>query len=110
MAYDEVLAARAQALLRRRKGFGEKRMFGGLCFLIHGNMACGVSSQGLMVRVGPEAYEACLEEPHAREMDFTGRPMKGFVFVDRPGTSTDAQLKSWLDRGVKFARGLPAKD
>ena len=84
MAYDERLAQRVREELADRPGYAEKKMFGGLCFLLRGNMCCGVGKDGLMVRVGPEQYESALADDHARQMDFTGRPMKGFVFV-HPG-------------------------
>ena len=100
---------RGTALLRRRRGVSEKRMFGGLTFLLHGHMCCGVSGDDLMVRVGPEAYEKALSRAHAREMDITGRPLRGLVFVDRKGVRTRAQLGSWVERGVEFTRTLPPK-
>ncbi len=84
-------------------------MFGGLCFMTHGNMCFGILGSEIMVRVGPEAYEAALALPHARQMDFTGRSMKGMVYVDADGISEDADLESWLARGLGFARTLPPK-
>lgn len=110
MAYDEVLAARVRRVLARRKGFGEKKMFGGMCFLIGGHMACGVVDGDLMVRVGPDAHDEALTRPHARPMDFTGRPMKGMVFVGPGGTGTDDALREWAALGVAHARSLPPKD
>jgi TfoX/Sxy family transcriptional regulator of competence genes len=109
MAYDEKLAARIRAQLAGRRGVSERRMFGGLAFLLRGNMLCGVVGDDLMVRVGAEGYEAALARPHAREMDFTGRPMKGLLYVEPGGVATARQLRAWLDRGLAFVGSLPAK-
>ena len=84
-------------------------MFGGLCFLLGGNMCCGIVGEELMLRVGPEAYESVLGREHAREMDFTGRPLRGFVYVDPPGVRSDAELGSWVDRSLEFVLSLPPK-
>ena len=84
-------------------------MFGGLCFLLNGNMSYGIVGSELMVRVGQAAYEEALDRPHAREMDFTGRSMRGMVFVTEDGVSEDDDLRSWLQRGIDFAGSLPAK-
>ncbi len=109
MAYDEALADRMRSILKRRRGVEEKPMFGGLTFLVDGNMSCGVHKDEIMVRVGPDAHEASLARPHARPMDITGRPSKGMVFVGRKGFATEKQLRAWIDRGVSFARTLPPK-
>lgn len=109
MAYDEILAERIRTLLGRRKGITERRMFGGLCFMQGGNMACGIVKDELMVRVGPDRYDEALALPHARPMDFTKRPMRGMVYVGTPGILADADLKAWVERGLKHARSLPAK-
>ncbi len=109
MAYDEKLAERIRVALKRRRGVSERKMFGGLAFLLKGNMLCGVVEEDLMVRVGPDAYEDALARPHTREMDFTGRPMKGLVYVASPGFRTARQLESWLERSLAFVRSLPAK-
>lgn len=84
-------------------------MFGGLCFLHEGNMCFGVVGSDLMVRVGPAEYEAALQRPHAREMDFTGRPMRGMVFVAEEGIDEDEDLAAWLDRGLAFTATLAPK-
>ena len=84
-------------------------MFGGLCFLLNGNMCCGVTGGDLMLRVGPDRYGECLEQPHAREMDFTGRALKGFVFVGPQGLESDAELAGWVKLAADFALGLPPK-
>ena len=109
MAYDEGLAQRLRDVAEDQRDIAEKKMFGGLCFLVSGNMCFGVVGEELMVRVGPDAYEACLAEPHAREMDFTGRAMKGMVYVGTDGFEADEDLASWAQRGIDFATSLPAK-
>ena len=109
MAYDEGLAHRVRELMAQTPGYHEKKMFGGLCFLLDGNMACGINADQLMVRVGPEAYQNALARPHAREMDFTGRALKGFVYVDADGLSEDSGLQAWVDLGTEFAGSLPPK-
>ena len=85
MAYDEKLADRVREVLQRRRGVSEKKMFGGLAFLVNGHMACGVQGDDLMVRVGPDAYDAALKKAGTRPMDFTGRPLKGMVYVGPRG-------------------------
>lgn len=87
----------------------ERKMFGGLCFLCRGNMACGIVGNELMVRVGPTAWSEALAQPHAREMDFTGRSMKGMVYVGVPGFAEDPDLAAWVERGTTYARTLPPK-
>ncbi len=109
MAYDEGLVERIRAVLAPRADVAERKMFGGLSFMVGGNMSCGVAGTNLMVRVGPYAYDDALAQPHARLMDFTGRPMKGMVFVDEAGYRDDADLTRWVQRGVDFAASLPAK-
>lgn len=84
-------------------------MFGGLCFLLSGNMSFGIVGSELMVRVGPDAYPEALTLPHARVMDFTGRSMRGMVFVSEDGISEDEELEKWLERGMAFAGSLPPK-
>ena len=109
MAYDEALAERLHEVLANRSDISERKMFGGLAMMVAGNMAVGVIHDHLMVRVGPDAYEDLLDDPHARPMDFTGRPMRGFVFVDTPGFADDADLARWAARGVEFALSLPPR-
>ena len=109
MAYDESLAERIRTALKRRRGVSEKKMFGGLAFLLHGNMCCGVVGETLMLRLGNDGAAAALEEAHTRPMDFTGKPLKSMVYVDPAGFAADADLKSWIDRAVTFARTLPKK-
>jgi TfoX/Sxy family transcriptional regulator of competence genes len=109
MAFDEGLAERLRDVLAERSDSVEKRMFGGLAFLLGGNMCVGVVGDELMVRAGPDAYAEALAQPHAREMDFTGRAMKGFVYIACEGFEADADLEQWVGRGVAFAASLPAK-
>ena len=100
MAYDEKLADRIRRTIRPRDGVTEKKMFGGLAFLLEGKMFCGIVKDELMVRVGPEGYEAALAKAHVRPMDFTGRPMNGYVFVGPGGSRTESAVKKWVDRGA----------
>ncbi len=109
MAYDEALAARIRSAFEGQPGVAEKKMFGGITFMVGGNMACGVTSHELMVRVGPDNYEDALSRPHARPMDFTGRPMRGMVYVAGPGFESAQDLAAWVESGAAFARSLPAK-
>lgn len=109
MAYDENLAQRVRTVLKGRHGITEKRMFGGICFMVNGNMCCGVEKNRLMLRVGKERHDEILAKKHARPMDFTGRPMRGFVFVDAEGFKTAAMLRKWVDFGFTFAKSLPSK-
>jgi TfoX/Sxy family transcriptional regulator of competence genes len=110
MAYDEDLANRIREQLASEEACTEKAMFGGLAFLLSGNMAVGVhSGDGLMVRVGPEAGDEAAEQPHARAAVMGSRRMKGWVFVDPEGVATEPQLREWVARGVAFARSLPPK-
>jgi TfoX/Sxy family transcriptional regulator of competence genes len=109
VAYDDGLAQRVRELTDEEPGVSEKRMFGGLAFLVNGNMAVGVVASELMVRVGPAEHAAALREPHARPMDFTKRPMKGFVFVAEAGCEDDEALAHWVRRGVRFAASFPRK-
>lgn len=109
MAYDEGLAQRVREALADRPDLSEKKMFGGLCFLLGGNMCCGIVNEELMLRVGPDAWAGVLERRHAREMDFTGRSLKGMVYVAAEGLRDDDALAAWLEPAVVFAGSLPAK-
>lgn len=109
MAYDEGLAHRIREILGDSFEFIEKKMFGGVCFLVRGNMACGVHGEGLIVRVGPERYLDALAQPHTKPFDLTGRPMRGWVIVSPGGCEEDSELKDWVLRGVEFALSLPPK-
>lgn len=107
MAFDQALADRIEVCLP--DGATSRAMFGGLAFLVGGNMACGVIEDRLVVRVGAEAYEAALAEPDVSEMDFTGRPMTGWVYVHEEGLATEEDLAAWVQRGVAYASSLPVK-
>ena len=109
MAYDEGLAQRIREMLAERTDTFEMRMFGGIAFLVRGNMAVGVVKDDLMVRVGPEAHAGLVALPHARPMDFTHRPMKGFLYVAPEGVESDADLRRWIEHGLAYASSLPAK-
>jgi TfoX/Sxy family transcriptional regulator of competence genes len=110
MAYDNDLAHRIREQLAGEHGVTEKAMFGGLAFMLDGNMTVGISSGGeLMVRVGPDASEKALARAHTRIFDMTGRPMKGWILVAAEGFATKRQLAAWLGRGLAFARTLPPK-
>ncbi len=110
MAYDEDLANRIRELIAAEPEVTEKRMFGGLAFLIGGNMAVAASGQGgLMVRVDPEDTDALVAKPHARPFEMRGRAMRGWLRVDAEGVRTKRQLEPWVKRGVNYARSLPPK-
>jgi hypothetical protein len=109
MAYDENLADRVRTQLAGVDGVVEKAMFGGLAFLVAGNMAVGVAGDDLMVRVGPAAGDDALARPHTRVFDMTGRPMRGWILVAPEGVAGDRELAGWVERGVAFARSLPPK-
>ncbi len=109
MAYDEGVAERLRDVFGERVGVVEKKMFGGLAFMVSGHMCCGIVGDTLMARVGPEQYDGALARPHAREMDFTGRSMKGFVYVGPEGFETDESLRSWVETCEAFVRSLPPK-
>ena len=109
MAYDERLAQKVRLELAAQEGVSEKRMFGGLAFMVHGNMALAVDKDRLMVRVGRNRHEASLKRPHAGRMDMTGRPMKGFVVVQPDGLDNKEGLEDWVQQGVEFALSLSPK-
>lgn len=109
MAVDEKLLGRVRTALRRHRGVAEKRMFGGVAFMLRGHMCCGILGSTLMVRLRPDEARDLLSPPHVRPMDFTGRPMRGFLYVDGPAIAKPAGLKTWVDRAVNHAAGLPAR-
>ena len=109
MAYDEGLATRVRELLGDQPGVAEQRMFGGLAFLVHGNMACGVRGEDLIVRLAADAAESVQDEAGVRPFDLTGRPMKGWLLVAADGHAEDDDLRRWVDRGVGYAASLPPK-
>ena len=110
MAFDEALAGRIRRRLARRKDFEERKMFGGIGFLLNGNLLVGVWKESLVVRLGEEEGEEALKEPHVKEFDITGRPMRNWVLVGPEGVQDDEQLSAWIQRAVKFVGALPAKD
>ena len=109
MAFDEALAKRVRALLIGRSGYGERRMFGGIAYMLDGRMCCGVLNDELVARVGSDDYPAALRQPHVRPMDFTGRPMKGYLYIAPAATAADASLAAWVERCAAFVITLPAK-
>ena len=109
MAFNQELSDRVRVTLAGTEGLDERVMFGGIGFLIHGNMACGVIGDRLIVRVGPESYEAALQQPNVREFDYTGQPMKGWITVLPAGTNNETRLKDWVSAGLNFTRTLPHK-
>lgn len=109
MAFDEALAERVREALVGRADVTERRMFGGIAFMVAGNMAVGIVGEDLMVRLDRDDAERAVAEPHVRPMDFTGRPMKNMVFVDPRGAASDEHLAAWVDAGADFAASLPPK-
>jgi len=109
MAYDRGLAQRVREVLVGRPGISERAMFGGLAFLVDGKMFVGIRNSSLMARVGPERHDDALAMPNVRAMDFTGRPMKGYAYIDPPAISADQDLRSWVLWCVEFVSQLPQK-
>jgi TfoX/Sxy family transcriptional regulator of competence genes len=109
MPYSESLAERIRQALGRRKDIDEKKMFGGVGFLLKGNMLVGVWQTSLIARIGPDEYNDALKKAHVREFDITGRPMKGWVMVEPDGIEQDRHLTDWIERATKFVETLPGK-
>lgn len=109
MAYDEALAERVRDVLAPREGVSQRKMFGGLAFMINRNMACGIIADELMVRLDHEDADRALAEQHVRAMDFTGKPLRGMIYVATAGITADADLASWVDAGADHAASLPPK-
>jgi TfoX/Sxy family transcriptional regulator of competence genes len=109
MAYDTTLAERVRKTLARQKDIAEKKMFGGIAFLVNGNLCCGVHKADLIVRIDPDDTAAALKEPGARPFDLTGRPMKGWIIVATGAVQDAAGLRKWVKRGLKYATTLPPK-
>ena len=109
MSYDRAAAERVRQLLSGRSYVVEKKMVGGLSFLVNGNMCCGITGMALMIRVGAESREQALREPHVRPMVFAGRALSGFICIEPEGYATDDALASWVRRGLAFVSGVPAK-
>ena len=110
MAYNKLLADRLREALASKRGIAEKEMFGGIAFLSHGYMFVGIAGNDLMAHVGPEYYETALTRKHVRPMDFTGKPMKGYVYVDPAGLKRASDLQSWAFRCLDFVHTLPPKN
>jgi TfoX/Sxy family transcriptional regulator of competence genes len=110
MAYDEHLARRVRPLLALRRGFSEKRMFGGIAYFLNGNLCAGVSKHSLFVRVGAEAYESTLAEAYVSVFGPAKRPMRGWVLIAPEGLEEIAAIRSWIDRAASFVETLPAKE
>lgn len=109
MAYDQNLEARIQKLLENEAGVVEKKMFGGVGFLVNGNMACGVHGSDLIARVEPDNHAESMSNPHVKEFDMTGHPMAGWVQVAPAGFASGEDLLAWVRKGINYARTLPAK-
>ena len=109
MAYDKAVADRIWKMLVRRKGLTERKMFGGIAFMINGNMCCGVIGDRVVLRLGSTAADEALEEPHVEPMDFTGKPMRSMVYLEPAGYADEAVLRQWVRRAAKFASMLPPK-
>ena len=109
MSFDPGLAQRVREVLAHRQGIAERRMFGGLAFLVDGKMFVGIRDGTLMARVGVERHHDALEQPHVRKMDFTRRPMAGYVYVDPPGLAEDRELEAWVSWCVAHVSALPQK-
>jgi TfoX/Sxy family transcriptional regulator of competence genes len=107
MAYDAKLVNRIAEVLADMTETEQKKMFGGVAFMVGGYMCCGVANEALMLRIGPKNYAEALEQPHVRPMDFTGRPLKGYIYVDAEGISTRSELRKWLTLALEFVRSLP---
>lgn len=107
MSYDPQLAMRVRALVGKHRGVAEKKMFGGVAFLLHGRMFCGVLKHDLVVRVGPAKYNQALAKAHTRPMDFTGKPMIGYVYVAPGGCADGKSLRQWVGWGLEFVSSLP---
>ena len=110
MAFSEALAQRIRQRLARRKNVEEKKMFGGVGFLLNGNLLVGVWKESLVVRLGQDEGEEALKEPHVKEFDITGRPMRNWVLVGPEGVQNDEQSSAWVQRAVEFVAKLPAKE
>jgi TfoX/Sxy family transcriptional regulator of competence genes len=109
MAFDAKLATRIRKVLADRRDVEEKAMFGGLAFMVRGHMSCGIVKEKLMVRIEPESYDRLLAEPNVKPMDFSGKAMRGFLYVEPGGIATARSLRKWVERVLKFAESRPQK-
>lgn len=110
MGFSANLAERIRALLKRRRGVTERKMFGGIAFMQHGHLVCGVIDDLLVLRLGEEGAGAALTEKHTRPMDFTGKPMRSMIYVEPTGTDTDDALKTWVQRALAYVKTLPPNE
>jgi TfoX/Sxy family transcriptional regulator of competence genes len=109
MAYSQALTERVRRAIGKRRDVVEKKMFGGVGFLMRGNMLVGIWQQSLIVRLGPDQADAALKREHVGEFDVTGRPMKGWIMVEPDGLDSDAELAAWIERATEFVETLPGK-
>jgi TfoX/Sxy family transcriptional regulator of competence genes len=109
VAYDEELAKKIADVLAEQGDFDERKMFGGIAFMVKGHMCCGVINEDLMLRLGPEGAAKALDDAHVRPMDFTGRPMKGYVYIAKDGLRSEAKLRKRIQAALDFVATLPAK-
>lgn len=109
MPYDEKLAERISTILKGKRGLVQKKMFGGIAYMLKDKMFVGIAKNELMVRVLDEKYDEYLKKPNVRLMDFTGRPLRGFLYIDSPGFKTDKQLAKWIDVGIEYVMKSPSK-
>lgn len=109
MAYDELVAQRIRQTLKGSPGISQRKMFGGVAFLLNGNMCCGVVRQDLVLRLGNEGVAQALQQPHTRPMDFTGRPLGSMIYLSPEGYQSEADLQSWVEQALAFCETLPAK-
>ena len=109
MPYDEYLAERVRKTIGTKRGITEQKAFGGVGFMLHGNMACGIIGEKLMLRLGAAGATTAMKEEHVAPMDFTGRPMKTMAFIEPGGTEADADLQKWIGKALAFAKTLPKK-
>ena len=109
MTFSERTVNQIRRAIGNTPGLSERPLYSGVAFMVRGNMCCGMIDDNLVVRVGPDTYDDALREPHTRPMDFTGRPLPGFVYVDRDGFASSNSLRQWIDRSVSFVRTLPPK-
>ena len=110
MPYDRGLVERVRSLLQRKAEFSERRMFGGLAFMVNGHMCCGVFNTDLVLRLAPETVITSLSEPNTRPMDFTGRPIRSLIYVDATGIDAEEALETWIEKALLYVRSLPPKD
>lgn len=109
MGFNQGLAERLRVMVRKYRNVTERKMFGGLAFMLNNNMFIGITGDRLMARIGPAVYPEALNQPHVSEMDFTGKPMKGYVYIAPAGYESDQDLERWVTKCVDFVASLPPK-